>query len=277
MPEVTPLRIEPRFVERIWGTTQLAPWFENADRRIGEVWFQTDPPLSLLTKFIFTSERLSVQVHPNDEQARARGLDNGKTEMWHILHAEPGATVALGFHEPVTLDVVEAAARTGAIEGMLDWVSVSAGDTIYTPAGTVHALGAGLVVVEVQQNSDTTYRLWDYNRGRELHLADGLAVSDLGPARFRPTQPAPAQDSAVTELVASDYFVTEALTLDAEYAQPAVESGYRLLIILEGNGHIGQDPYRAGEVWLLNQGAEECRIVPSGRTRILRTGPPVAG
>lgn len=275
MPDRRLHRLTPQFVERIWGVDSLAPYFDEcAGKRIGEVWFQTDPPLSLLTKFIFTSERLSVQVHPNDGQARARGLQNGKTEMWHMLHAEPGASVALGFRESVALDAMAAAAKTGEIEQLLDWVPVETGDSIFTPAGTVHALGAGLVVVEVQQHSDTTYRLWDYGRGRELHLEDGLAVSDLGPARFRPLKRAPLKDGVARRLAACDYFVTEEIATARDLLLPATTGAYGLLIVLEGTGRIDDRPYRPGEVWLLEEGTDECWLKPEAQSRFLRTGPP---
>jgi mannose-6-phosphate isomerase len=269
LPDPRPRRLTPRFVERIWGTSQLEPWFRNSDRRIGEVWFQTDPPLSLLTKFIFTSERLSVQVHPNDAQARERGLPNGKTEMWHILAAEPGATVALGFREPVTHAQIESAARSGDIEQMLEWIPVAAGDTVFVPAGTVHALGAGLAVVEIQQHADTTYRLWDYGRGRELHLDDGVAVADPGPALFLPQRPANG-----STLASCEYFETELMDVQRERLLPAPRRSYALLIPIAGQGRLADQPYKAGEVWLLEEGTPDCLIQAETPSRFLRSGPP---
>ena len=114
-------------------------------------------------KLLFTSERLSVQVHPDDGEDGPRG----KTEMWHILEAEPGAAIALGFREPITRERLREATRTGEIERLLNWMPVKAGETYFTPAHTVHAIGAGIVLCEIQQNSDVTYRLWDYGRPRE--------------------------------------------------------------------------------------------------------------
>jgi mannose-6-phosphate isomerase len=165
---IKPQRLTPRFLEKVWGSTRLEPWFPNSQKKIGEVWFEGVADLPLLIKFLFTSENLSVQVHPE-----------GKTEMWHILAAEPGAKIAAGFREPVTAEQAKAAALSGEIEEMLEWFDAAPGDTFFIPAGTVHAIGAGLSLCEIQQWSDVTYRLYDYGRPRELHLDQGLAVSDL--------------------------------------------------------------------------------------------------
>ncbi|MES2120767.1 MAG: type I phosphomannose isomerase catalytic subunit [Pseudomonadota bacterium] len=153
----------------------------TGERRIGEVWFTGGGELPLLAKYIFTSERLSIQVHPNDEQARARGLAMGKSECWYILDAEPGAVLGIGLTRAVSREELRAAALDGSIEQLIDWRPVRAGDFIYVPSGTIHAIGAGISLLEFQQNSDVTYRLYDYGRPRELHLNDGLAVSDPGP------------------------------------------------------------------------------------------------
>src|SRR5580658_8420523 len=121
------IRLEPSLRERVWGRTQLAPWFPDSAQRIGEAWYLTDRELPLLVKLIFTSERLSVQVHPDDGEAGPRG----KTEMWHILDAEPGATIALGFREPITRERLWEATRTGEVEHLLRWVPVKAGETYF--------------------------------------------------------------------------------------------------------------------------------------------------
>ena len=150
-------------------------------KRIGEVWFEGRDDLPLLAKYIFTSERLSIQVHPNDEQARARGLRRGKSECWYVLAAEPGAVLGLGLKRASSKDEVRAAALDGCIEEMVDWRPVRGGDFVHVPAGTIHAIGAGLSLLEFQQNSDVTYRLYDYGRPRELHVDDAIAVSNLAP------------------------------------------------------------------------------------------------
>lgn len=171
-------------VEKPWGRDALPPQFGIAQgRRIGEIWFE--PPAEmpdLLVKYLFTSERLSVQVHPNDVQAEAAGLGRkGKEECWLVLDAEPGAQIGLGFRRDYALEDIRQGALDGSVVDMLSWHGVISGDFIYVPAGTVHAIGAGLTLVEVQQASDVTYRLFDYGRPRELHLDAGLAVATRGP------------------------------------------------------------------------------------------------
>ena len=146
-----------------------------------------DESFPILTKFIFTSERLSVQVHPNDEYAGKRENSRGKTEMWYILRADPGAQVAVGLHEAISPERLAQASKSGEIEQLLNWVDVRPGDCVFTPAGTIHAIGGGLALVEVQQHSDVTYRLYDYGRPRELHLERGVEVSVPGP--YRPPTP----------------------------------------------------------------------------------------
>src|SRR5215831_16331526 len=170
-----PIRLSVRLVERVWGRTNLAPWYPEAAKPIGEAWFTGPEELPLLVKLIFTNERLSVQVHPDDGEDGPRG----KTEMWHILEAEPGATIALGFRAPITRERLRESAQSGEVEQLLNWVPVKAGETYFTPAHTVHAIGAGIVLAEIQQHSDVTYRLWDYGRPREIHVEKAVPISDL--------------------------------------------------------------------------------------------------
>jgi mannose-6-phosphate isomerase len=176
------VKLARRYVEKPWGRTQLPPMFDApAGKRIGEVWFTGGTELPLLAKYIFTSERLSIQVHPDDAQARARGLSQGKSECWYILDAEPGAVLGLGLTREVARDELRQAALDGSIEQLMDWRPVAAGDFIFVSATTIHAIGAGISLLEFQQNSDVTYRLYDYGRPRELHLDDGIAVADPRP------------------------------------------------------------------------------------------------
>ena len=191
------MQLEARLVEKPWGRTDIPPMFKSTGgRRIGEIWFDAVEPLPLLAKYIFTSERLSIQVHPDDAQARARGLASGKTECWAILAAEAGATLALGPKRETTAEELRAAALDGSIEQLMDWRPVSAGDFLYVPAGTVHAIGAGIVLLEFQQNRGSTFRLYDYGRPRELHLDEAIAVADPRPyppghaRRIDPDRPA---------------------------------------------------------------------------------------
>jgi mannose-6-phosphate isomerase len=176
------IKLQRKLVEKPWGRTELPAMFGwTGGRRIGEVWFTGGGDLPLLAKYIFTSERLSIQVHPNDQQARERGLRQGKSECWAILDAEPGATIGLGLKREVGKDELRAAALDGSIEELIDWRPVSPGDFVFVPSGTVHAIGAGISLLEFQQNADVTYRLYDYGRPRELHLDDGISVSNTGP------------------------------------------------------------------------------------------------
>ncbi|MFY7836011.1 MAG: class I mannose-6-phosphate isomerase [Novosphingobium sp.] len=167
-------------VEKPWGKDVLpAPFTAPEGQRIGEIWFEPPPEMpDILVKYIFTSEKLSVQVHPSDAQARELGeSDRGKEECWLVLDAEPGATLGIGFKAPIEADRMRAAALDGTIEHLMEWYPVQRGDFFYIPAGTVHAIGAGITLVEIQQNSDITYRLYDYGRPRELHLHKGVAVA----------------------------------------------------------------------------------------------------
>ena len=235
-------------VEKPWGRHHLWPGFADpaADGDpVGEVWFQTpgDAAPDLLIKYLFTSEKLSIQVHPDDEQAHARGLPRGKDECWLILSAEPDSTIAIGTHEPVDDETLRKAALDGSIEQLVDWKPVKAGDFYYSPSGTIHAIGAGITVIEVQQNSDTTYRLYDYGRPRELHLDDGIAVADAVP--FVP-QPAPGRVSDDrTILVEGPKFVLERWTPGRRsFTMPDSITGW--LIPVRGEGTADGIGFSAG-------------------------------
>ncbi len=202
-----PIRLTPSLRERVWGKTALAPWYPDSKSPVGESWFLADGDLPLLVKWIFTSEPLSVQVHPEDGEDGPRG----KTEMWHILSADPGATIAIGFREPITRDRLWESTRTGEVEHQLNWVAGKPGVTYFTPAHTVHAIGAGIVLCEVQQNSDVTYRLWDYGRPREIHVEKAVPIADLGvhPGACHPIE----VGEGMQDLVRCTHFVTELVRL----------------------------------------------------------------
>jgi mannose-6-phosphate isomerase len=174
-------RLKEHRVPKPWGRTQLPERFGSSDAdRLGEIWFQRDGGSddALLVKYLFTSERLSVQVHPDDNAATAAGHDRGKDEAWLILDAEPGAEIAIGLKERLSTEALRTSALDGSIVDRLDWRTVSPGDAFYSPAGTLHAIGAGLTLLEVQQNADITYRFYDYGRDRELHLDEAVAAAD---------------------------------------------------------------------------------------------------
>jgi mannose-6-phosphate isomerase len=255
-------RLTPSLREKVWGRTKLAPWFPDSDTKIGEAWFLADCELPLLVKLIFTNERLSVQVHPDDGEAGPCG----KTEMWHILEAEPGASIALGFREPISRELLVESAHTGEIERLLNWMPVKAGETYFTPAHTVHAIGGGIVLCEIQQYSDVTYRLWDYGRPRELHLLEATGIADLG------VHPGPVPDG----LVQSKHFTTEPVRLGAGEERTPETRRCHLWICLEGEGAIGGEAFRAGEVWLLPEEGEQPVIRAATGSRFLRTYAPSA-
>jgi len=236
-----------RTVEKPWGRDQLpTPFTAPYGKRIGEIWFEPSLEVySLLVKYIFTSENLSVQVHPNDAQAAALGEygasdgNGGKEECWLVIDAEPGAKLGIGFKQPIGAEAMRAAALDGSIKDLLDWHPVQAGDFFYIPAGTVHAIGAGVSLIEIQQNSDLTYRLYDYGRARPLHLDKGIAV-----ARGEPYDPALHRHLAPTgtvELARGPYFTahrvegTPDAALMAEYAVPMLVLPRRGEVELNGD------------------------------------------
>lgn len=235
-------------VEKIWGRDRLpAPFMAPEGKRIGEIWFEPPAELpGLLVKYIFTSEKLSVQVHPDDAQALAAGeTDSGKEECWLIVDADPGACLAVGFRNEVDAATMRAAALDGSIEDLLAWHTVTAGDFLYIPAGTVHAIGGGLSLIEIQQNSDVTYRLYDYGRPRELHLDAGIAVARGAPhdAALRRHIP----EHGTVELARGRYFTAHRLdgppddALAAEYDTPL------LVIPREGAVRLHGERVRPGE------------------------------
>lgn len=178
------MKLETYYVAKPWGRFDLPAPFGPQSEKTGEIWFASPDdasPLALMVKYIFTSEKLSIQVHPSDEQASAKGLSGGKEECWLVLDAGPDAVLGIGTIEALDSARLRAAALSGEIEALMDWKPVKRGDFFYIPAGTVHAIGGDVSLIEVQQNADITYRLYDYGRPRELHLDDGVAVSVARP------------------------------------------------------------------------------------------------
>jgi len=244
-------------VEKPWGRETLWPGFDNPlGAKIGEIWFEapagSDP--ELMVKYLFTSERLSIQVHPDDEAAHASGHKRGKDEAWVILDAEADATIALGTVRDATQDELRAAALDGSIETLVDWKPAHAGQVIYSPARTVHALGAGLTLIEVQQNVDLTYRLYDYGRPRELHLDDGVAVSDGKPVTL--VDSARDVSPGRTILCEGGKFVMERWSWDGvrDVALPEGVPGW--LIPVTGGGTIDGVAFAAGECWMIDGNAQ---------------------
>ncbi len=269
----------PRFDPRPWGTYDLSPIYPNRrfEEKIGEAWLTGDDckiangPLTgqtlaqvseryqrdvigdaapdarrfpLLLKFLFPHEKLSVQVHPDDEQARRVHQPWGKTECWYVAHAKNGSQIALGLKPGVSVAQLEKAIREQRAEELLNWLNVYTGDMIYVSGGTVHTLGPGSVIVETQQQSDTTYRLYDYGRPRDLHLKEGLAAVKLKVASGKVVRPAPVQlpgrNNRQGTLVAAPYFVVEMFEMKAEQElstrDDSGKSSAQILVAVEGCG-----------------------------------------
>jgi mannose-6-phosphate isomerase len=254
MNELYPLSMTPLFDPRPWGAHDLSPIYpQQFKEKIGESWLTgehckvqngplagkslaelasqykrelvgeapaDDSRFPLLAKFLFPHEKLSVQVHPDDNDARAMGQPWGKTECWYVAHAQPGAEIGLGLKPGVTVAQFEQAIGESRAEELLHWIKVSAGDMIYVAGGTVHTLGPGSIIVETQQQSDTTFRLYDYGRPRELHLQQGLRVikekAKSGKVKPRAFAGLDRNGNHPHPLVASKYFVVQRFDLEKE-------------------------------------------------------------
>jgi mannose-6-phosphate isomerase len=243
-----PLRAVP--VERVWGRRELPPGFPHppGDDPIGEIWFEAPDDAELLVKYLFTSERLSIQVHPDDAAAQAKGYRRGKDEAWYVIDAEPGAVIGLGLTRAVSSELLRAAALDGSIETLLDWKPAKKGDVFYSPAGTVHAIGGGIALIEIQQNLDLTYRLYDYGRPRELHLDEAVAVAEPRPwsAPSRRETIAPGRESLAT----GGAFTLERWTEGGSVAGDAV------VVPMAAAGTIDGRPLAIGSVWSVEGSAE---------------------
>jgi mannose-6-phosphate isomerase len=238
-------------VRKPWGVTDLRPWsdLDGSGGAVGELWFcrpdQTAPVSALLLKLLFTSEPLSIQVHPDDVFARSLNLPNGKTEAWYILSASPAAQVAIGLKRLLSSEELRASIRNGSIADLIQWRPVLKDDVVFVPAGTIHAIGAGIVLAEIQQRSDTTYRLFDHGRQRELHEDQAVAVSDAGPAQI---QPGPQRLSTERMLLtASPYFVLERIDLAANTSWALNTDRETWFLVLKGHAAIGLAAASVGE------------------------------
>lgn len=257
-----------RVVRKPWGKTDLRPWSElgHDGAPIGELWFQRSDPSApapaLLLKLLFTDEPLSVQVHPDDDFAHAVGLPNGKTEGWYVLAAERGARVALGLKRQMTAPQLRVAIADGSIPDLLRWQDVAADDALLVPAGTIHAIGAGVVIAEIQQRSDATFRLFDYGSRRELHLDAAVGASQPGPAR------AQAQSNRLSDarlvVATSPYFVLEQIDLAAD-SHWEIDAGKETwVLLLKGDAQFDLLKAVAGQATFLEQQRTRVRVGPSG-------------
>jgi mannose-6-phosphate isomerase len=317
-----PIRIEPIFTPRIWGARSLAPLFpekSNLAEPIGEAWLTgvdcqigSDPfrgkslgdawrempaewrgsifagggDFPLLLKFIFPRDKLSIQVHPDDAYAsvhEAAGGGRGKTEMWHVVSAEPGAQVLVALKPGVDKPQFLGALENATIESLFRSCPVEAGDTIFLPAGTPHSIGPGMLVCEVQEYSDLTYRVYDYGRvdgggrPRELHLEKALAVMEFGQTRGGKVEPValPTERANKSLLAACRYFATERWDFLATVQSHSVPSRFELFVILSGTGCIhSQGPivsYRPGECWFVPATLGEFSLQPEQTSAVIRT------
>lgn len=243
-------------VPKPWGRTDLRPWNAYHDTRtaIGETWFEradpTAPPPSLRLKLIFTSEPLSIQVHPDETLARSLGLAHGKCEAWYVLSATAEARIAVGLKRQLNAAQLRACIRDGSIVERVQWHAAQAGDSTFVPPGMIHAIGAGLVIVEIQQRTDATFRLFDYGRRRELHI--DLAVAAASP-RQSERQTSPRRLTAArTLLVASPSFVLERVTLEPGVVRELDALAETWLFILEGAGRVDSIEVKSGDALFLD-------------------------
>jgi mannose-6-phosphate isomerase len=279
-------RLAPWFSERPWGRENLRPWYAETGKSglVGEAWL-TGPEsvietgaeagktlaavvagaaeqvlgagggveFPLLVKLLFPNDKLSVQVHPDDAQAQAMGQPRGKTECWYVLEAEAGAAVALGLRDGATADTVRAAIADGTLEDWMEWVPVKVGDMVFVDAGTVHAIGPGVVLLETQQTCDVTYRMYDYGRPRELHVEKAIGVMKLKTAAGKV---APVKKDGFIRLIEQKYFVVDRYDLAAGEKAVLPGGSAGCLVGLSGTATVNA----GGEVELL---AGKAVVVPA--------------
>ncbi|MCA6112828.1 class I mannose-6-phosphate isomerase [Bradyrhizobium cenepequi] len=257
-----------RAVQKPWGVSDLRPWssIDGTGDAVGELWFEradkNAPIPGLLLKLLFTGAPLSIQVHPDDTFARAMGLQNGKSEAWYIISAKPDARIGVGLERRVTPQELRASIRNGSIVELVRWRPVEKGDVIFIPAGTIHALGAGIVLAEIQQRSDATFRLFDYGRQRELHEDNGVAVANAWPLRSA-INPIRLTDER-TALVASRYFVLERLDLPEGSSWALLAEAETWILVLDGHAAIGLAMASIGQAIFVGGGRTSIEVGVNG-------------
>jgi mannose-6-phosphate isomerase len=260
-------------VRKPWGVADLHPWsgIDGTGDAVGELWFQRvdrDAPIpALLLKLLFTSEPLSIQVHPGDAFARSIGLPNGKTEAWYILAALPDARIAVGLKRHLTPQELRASIKDGSIAGLTQWRPVLKGDIIFVPAGTIHAIGAGIVLAEIQQRSDATFRLYDYGRQRELHEDSAIAVSDAGPVQAQ--SGARRLTAERTALIASPHFIFELIDLPANSNWALKADRETWILVIEGQARIGLANTTVGDVIFVEADRAGIDVGPDGMSALI--------
>lgn len=306
----------PLFDPRPWGRLDLSPIYDRRfPEKIGESWLTgdnckiqngtlaerslaeiasqykraligeaapNDDRFPLLAKFLFPQEKLSVQVHPDDEDARAIGQPWGKTECWYVAHAQPDAAIGLGLKPGTTRAEFERSIHENRAEELLNWIKVSAGDMIYVAGGTVHTLGPGSIIVETQQQSDTTFRLYDYGRPRELHLNDGLRVIKeqvaSGKVKPQPFSKLDQNGNCIQPLVSSAYFTVQKFELQSEQAlsAPKGKSSAQILVATDGAATLHAPGCEAvnfgkGDAVVVPACISQFRIQPRPEVRFLKS------
>lgn len=322
MSKPYPLQFQPEFKERVWGGRALEQFgLTPPEGHIGEGWMIADHPngttkvingalagkgldevreqlgtawlgtkgvsekggrFPLLIKLLDCNDDLSVQVHPTDDYEALPPGELGKTEMWYVLDAKPGAHIIYGLNEGVDRAVLKEALENGTVMDTLRQVPVEAGDTFFIPAGTVHALCAGVVVAEIQQNSDTTYRIYDYNRPgldgkpRELHVEDSLNVTAYEGAGATTMKTNNATPGEWLKLAECPYFVVEKGIVTDRWELSTHADSFTILVVCEGNGTLEWDNDTQEKIEL---SAGQCYLLPAnlgsytldGNTTVLRS------
>jgi mannose-6-phosphate isomerase len=265
-------RATARIACKPWGSQDLRPWSSAGNQAaIGELIFERThphtPDPSLLLKLLFTTETLSIQVHPDDAFAQSMGMANGKTEAWYVLSAEKGAQVAIGLNRPLTRIELRDAIADGSIADRVKWQAAAAGDLFFVQAGTIHAIGAGLVIAEIQQRSDTTFRLFDYGRTRELHMDQALAVADREPTK---AQPIPNHLTVERmKLVSCPFFVFERIDLSPNATWELRVECETWALVIGGEATIGSTRARVGDVFFAEGDKAIVHVGANGVTVLL--------
>lgn len=274
---MTASRLASRQVEKLWGRSDLPQSFGavvSGGEPIGEIWFQDGrgPEAELLVKYLLTREKLSIQVHPDGETARAAGHKRGKDEAWLVLETEPGARIGLGLRRDISSAELRAAIEAGTLEALVDWREAKAGDFYYIPAGTIHALGPGLTLVEVQENVDLTYRLFDYGRKRELQVE--AAVNAARPERYRAPTIRREIEAGREILAEGGAFVIERWTRGAGGRLAGEVERPVWLVPIHGSGLIDGQALEPPSVWLVED-QSRVRLDPGSETLFAYPGPNV--
>ncbi|MGK6312613.1 class I mannose-6-phosphate isomerase [Neorhizobium sp. DT-125] len=263
-----------RIARKPWGSHDLMPWSRSGDHDAvaGELRFDRSeaqaPDPALLLKLLFTKQMLSIQVHPDDAFAQSTGMANGKTEAWYVLSAESGAKVAVGLTRTVTQAELRTAIADGSVSDLVQWRGAAAGDVFFVPAGTIHAIGSGLVIAEIQQRSDSTFRLFDPGRARELHVDQAVAVADLGPAETEAAAPI-RLTHARTQLVSCAFFTFERIDLSPNANWELLADHETWALVIAGDANVGSMHAGVGDAFFADADRVAIKVGANGLTALL--------